>query len=339
MIINNKCIIEYIWIGGNGELRSKTRVLNLKHITNLKQIPEWNYDGSSTNQSSSFGNTEIIIKPCFICINPLLNLTDNNAYLVLCDTYDINNYPISTNNRYVANNIFNSDNKMDNDMQPWFGLEQEYFFITPDFMNKELEEQGRFYCGTFLDSTQRKIVEEHLEVCLDAGLDISGINAEVAPNQWEFQIGPSIGISAGDQLYIARFLLERIAEKYNISISYNPKPFTELNGSGCHTNFSTKETREINGLKTINEYIKKLEYKHLEHMLVYGIDNQKRLTGIHETAPYDKFSYGIGTRNTSIRIPTQTAKDNCGYLEDRRPASNMDPYLVTSIIYKTCCLE
>ena len=331
----NKCVVEYIWIGGNGELRSKTRIINKIEIIDIKEIPEWNYDGSSTNQISSvtndFPNTEIIIKPCFMCKNPLKKL--NNTYLVLCDTYDIYNNNIITNTRYSANNIFNS-NKID--IIPWFGLEQEYFFTVP---YKEFEEQGRFYCGTYLNNIQRQIVEEHLDACLYAGLDISGINAEVAPNQWEFQIGPSIGISAGDQLYIARFLLERIAEKYNILISYYPKPFSELNGSGCHTNFSTTLTREYNGINIIYEYIKKLELKHSEHMSVYGIDNQKRLTGIHETAHFNKFSFGVGTRNTSIRIPTQTAENNCGYLEDRRPASNIDPYLVTSIIYKTCCLD
>ena len=337
----NKCIVEYIWIGGNGELRSKTRILNIIHITNITQIPLWNYDGSSTEQSFNTGNTEVIIKPCFICKNPLKKLNECNTYLVLCDTYDINNFYLPTNTRYNANNIFNliNSNMMIPDSEPWFGLEQEYFFVTLDFKNKELEEQGRFYCGTFLDNMQRKIVEEHLDACLYANLDISGINAEVAPNQWEFQIGPSVGIKAADQLYIARFLLERIAEKYNISILYNPKPFTALNGSGCHTNFSTNHTRCHGGLETINKYINKLGNNHAEHMMVYGKDNQKRLTGIHETAPYDKFSYGIGTRNTSIRIPTQTANDGCGYFEDRRPASNMDPYLVTSSIYKTCCLD
>jgi len=337
----NKCIVEYIWIGGNGELRSKTRILNQTCVVNIKQLPIWNYDGSSTQQAFDTGNTEVIIKPCFICMNPLCESNIYNNYLVLCDTYDTFGIPLRSNTRYHANNIFNTITSYmtDTDTEPWFGLEQEYFFVTPDFNNKELETQGSFYCGTFLDNVQRKIVEEHLEACLYADLDISGINAEVAPNQWEFQIGPSVGISSGDQLYIARFLLERIAEKYNISISYNPKPFTELNGSGCHTNFSTKQTRENKGLETIYEYIKRLGNNHSQHMTVYGIDNKKRLTGIHETAHYDNFSFGVGTRNTSIRIPTQTAKDGCGYLEDRRPASNMDPYLVTSIIYKTCCLD
>ena len=326
----NKCIIEYIWIGGRGELRSKSRILNLNEIKNINQIPEWNYDGSSTNQALDTGITEVIIKPCFICKNPLLKYDIINTYLVLCDTYDTNNNHLITNTRYNANIIFNTI-----DYEPWYGLEQEYFFI----INNQSEIQDKHYCGTSLDNIQRKIVEEHLNACIYAGLDISGINAEVAPNQWEFQIGPSTGIIAGDQLYIARFLLERIAENYSLSVSYDPKLFTKLNGSGCHTNFSTIQTRDPNGLDIIYNYITMLQNKHLEHMDVYGIDNQKRLTGLHETAPYDKFSFGVGTRNTSIRIPTQTFKDKCGYFEDRRPASNMDPYLVTSFIYKTCCLN
>lgn len=336
----NKCILEYIWVGGDGELRSKTRLLNTKYIINIKQIPEWNYDGSATNQGFMC-NTEIIIKPCFFCKNPLTKLEEYNTYLVLCDTYDIYNHPLISNTRFNAQYLFETINlnKMEPDTHPWFGLEQEYFFVTPDFLNKELEEQGQYYCGTFLDNIQRKIVEEHLEACLYAELEISGINAKVAPNQWEFQIGPSEGINASDQLYIARFLLERIAEKYNISICYDPKPFSELNSSGCHINFSTLQTREPDGINIIYEYIRKLGIKHLEHMNVYDLNNQKRLNGVHETVPYDRFSFGVGTLNTSIRIPNQTLKEQCGYFEDRRPTSNMDPYLVTSIIYKTCCLE
>jgi len=328
-----KCIIEYIWIGGDGELRSKTRILILDEIKLINQIPDWNYDGSSTNQASDTGNTEIIMKPCFYCKNPL-NKSAYNTYLVLCDTYDTNNNPLTTNTRYNANNIFNSG--VDN--ESWFGLEQEYFFQSSDIINSP-SLSGTFYCGTSLNSIQRIIVDEHLNACLYADLDVSGTNAEVSPNQWEFQIGPSIGINAGDHLYVARFLLERIAEKYNIKISYNPKLFDDLNGSGCHTNFSTKQTRKDGGIKHIYEYITNLDKNHSTHMDVYGKDNQTRLTGIHETGHYDHFSFGVGTRNTSIRIPTQCAVDKCGYLEDRRPASNMDPYLVTSIIYKTCCLN
>lgn len=333
--VNSKTVLEYIWIGGNGELRSKTRVINSNISLKQFEIPNWNYDGSSTNQADSNKNTEIILSPCSIFKNPLLTISDCDSYLILCDTYDINEEPIPTNTRHRANEIF----EQDKGHVPWFGLEQEYFIIhQKNDLGCPLTTEGKFYCGTQLNITERTIAEEHLRACLDAGIQISGINAEVAKSQWEFQVGPCEGISAGDHLYVARFLLERIAEKYGASISYTPKLALDQNGSGCHTNFSTLKMRNKDGIKYIFECMEKLENNHKEHIEVYGEDNDKRLTGKHETSSMEKFSYGVGTRNTSIRIPNQTLKESCGYFEDRRPAANMDPYLVTSIIFKTCCL-
>lgn len=334
-------ILEYIWIGGNGELRTKTRVVNnlnnLKYnyngsytVDNLNNLI-WNYDGSSTGQSSSTENTEIILNPVKIFKNPFTY--KHISLLVLCDTYNIDGTPHVTNNRFNALNIFNQNQEYES----WFGLEQEYFMMHPEWdVNVK---QGQYYCGIGNKSpVERIIAEEHLTACLDIGLSISGLNAEVANKQWEFQIGTCEGIESADQLYIARYILERIAEKYEVSISYEPKLFKNINGSGCHTNFSTKFTREEGGVVEIYKYIDKLKIKHKEHMEVYGKNNESRLTGHHETASYDTFSYGIGTRNTSIRIGNQTYKEGKGYFEDRRPAANMDPYLVTSIIFQTCCL-
>lgn len=336
---NYKTVLEYIWIGGNGEIRSKTRVMYIS-ISKLVDIPYWNYDGSSTEQADSNSNTEIILKPCKLFINPLLNYNNDNCtivyYLVLCDTYDTNFQPLPTNHRNNANKIFNT--KLD--LEPWFGLEQEYFMM--HLYNSNLDvcvEQGRYYCGTQLSSIERKIVEEHLQACLATKINISGLNAEVAPNQWEFQIGPCEGIESGDHMIIARFLLERIAEKYNVKINYTPKLRDDINGSGCHTNFSTVLTRSEDGIEEIYNCMDKLEKKHKEHIEVYGKNNNQRLTGIHETSSIEIFSYGIGTRNTSVRIPNQVYHEGCGYFEDRRPAANIDPYQVTSIIFKTCCLD
>ena len=73
-------------------------------------------------------------------------------------------------------------------------------------------------------------------------------------------------------------------------------------------------------------------------MNIYGKDNHLRMTGTCETSSYDKFSYGIGSRTSSIRIPTTTFYSKFGYFEDRRPSSNMDPYLVTSKLFETTCL-
>ena len=327
-------VLEYIWIGGNGEIRSKTRVLynNCENI----DIPIWNYDGSSTEQADSNKNTEVILKPCKKFINPLIQYNNNIHYLILCETYDTDLNPLPTNHRHNATKIF--DQKLD--LEPWFGLEQEYFMIHKSQSYVDVcEEDGRYYCGTQLNNIERKIVEEHLQACLSAKITMSGLNAEVAPNQWEFQVGPCTGIDAGDELIIARFLLERIAEKYDVKINYIPKLRNDINGSGCHTNFSTSLTRCENGIIEIYNCMSKLENKHNEHIQVYGKDNEMRLTGVHETSSIRNFSFGVGTRNTSVRIPNQVVKDGCGYFEDRRPAANIDPYQVTSIIFKTCFLD
>ena len=353
--MNSVC--EYIWIGGNGELRSKTRVLDKNFGLSPNNYPLWNYDGSSTNQvndNTNHNNTEVILKPVKIYCNPLVDMNFFSSlynrhfyYLVFCETYDIDNTPLPTNTRYTAKLIFDKKNEE----EPWYGLEQEYFMRLPikyansytlsenDYEKESLlSANGEYYCGTSLGNIQRTIVEQHLNACLYCGLKISGINAEVSPQQWEFQVGPCVGINSGDELYMARFLLERIAEKYDVGISYDPKPCADINGSGCHTNFSTYKMRDVNGINEIYRCIKKMDNKHNEHIKIYGLNNHKRLTGIHETSSSDNFSFGVGTRHTSIRIPNQVEKDKRGYFEDRRPGSNIDPYLVTSKIFDTCCL-
>jgi len=331
-----KTILEYIWIGGRNEIRSKTRVINNFLPFDVLSMPHWNYDGSSTWQADSNGDTEITLIPCAVFDDPFRKISSNiYSYLVLCETYKSNGEPTETNNRHKANFIFNNITNL----EPWFGLEQEYFFTHYKSLGLMLLEnsEGYHYCGTTQIANERIIVEKHLKMCIESGIKISGMNAEVAKGQWEFQIGPCEGIQAGDHLIIARYILQRLAEQFYSIIDYRPKPVTNINGSGCHINFSTRKTRDENGIKHIYEYIERLEKKHSEHIAVYGENNHLRLTGLHETSSMDKFSWGIGTRNTSIRIPNQTFKDNCGYFEDRRPAANIDPYITTSIIFDTCC--
>jgi glutamine synthetase len=323
---NNIHICEYIWLDGKGQIRSKTRCIINKEPSELLN-EEWNYDASSTYQANSDGDTEGILKPRKICKNPLIK-TKYNSYIILCDTYDKHGNPLEGNYRPEALKIF--DQKKEE--RPWFGLEQEYFILHKNGMG-----MNDHYCRGN-DVKERLIVEQHLEACLDAGLQISGLNAEVVQSQWEFQIGPSEGIDAADQLIIARYLLEQISFGFMTTISYYPKPFPYKNGSGCHTNFSTQKMREPDGITEIYSAINRLKEAHEMHMESYGEDNKLRLTGTHETANYDVFSYGIGTRNTSIRIPNIVNKNGYGYFEDRRPASNIDPYKVTSLIFKTCCL-
>ena len=332
-----KIVAEYVWLGGNSELRSKARTINHTHTYNLyiTDFPEWNYDGSSTGQADG-ENSEVILVPCAIYKCPF---REGNNYLVLCDTYDTNGNPLQNNHRVKANESF----KTKLDEEPWYGIEQEFFMIDMNTKNtlgiKNLDLKGKHYCGVGINYKSRKIMDEMYDACLYSELNISGINAEVAEGQWEYQIGPVCGIDAADQLWISRYIIQRIAEKYDVLIDFEPKPILgDVNGSGCHTNFSTKSMRQPNGLDLITSAIEKLSEKHSEHMNIYGTNNHLRMTGTCETSSYDKFSYGVGSRSSSIRIPTSTFNNKYGYFEDRRPSSNMDPYLVTSKLFETICL-
>jgi len=358
-------IVEYIWIGGNNELRSKTRVIedvtvfrknecsNSEHCLDRSVdiskivLPDWNYDGSSTDQASG-NDSEVVIKPRTIFKNPFFQLENSSHeqyYMVICDTYLPSGSPLPDNQRIVADNIF----KQNVHEEPWFGLEQEYFFIDPKTnvpLGFEKDgKQGQYYCSVGHENALgREIAEEHMKMCLYAGIKISGMNAEVAPGQWEFQVGPCIGIDAGDHLWTARYILQRLGEKHKVKINFEPKPLKgDWNGSGCHTNYSTKNMREgtegKTGLEYIEEAIDKLSFKHHEHMKMFGSGNQERMTGKHETASYYKFTDGVANRGASVRRGYDTIKNKKGYFEDRRPSSNGDPYLVTSAIFKATCLE
>jgi len=335
-----KYLLDYVWIGGNNELRSKTKVVD-KEVTDIKEVSIWNYDGSSTAQAVGT-DSEVMLIPCVLYNDPLRG---NPHKIVLCETQKPNGTYLENSHRHWAKQLF--DMKLDE--EPWFGLEQEYFIIDPKTkepvgFNKN-DTQGQFYCSAGAENAFcRNVPEEHLRACMYAGIQISGTNAEVAPGQWEYQIGPCTGIDEGDQLWVSRYLLIRIAEKYGVSIDITPKPLKgNWNGSGCHANYSTLNMRLGDGDKTgldfINEAIEKLSKKHKEHMEVYGKDNAERMSGQHETADFDKFTIGIANRGHSIRIGNETINDKQGYFEDRRPGSNCDPYLVTGMLFKTTMLD
>ena len=274
--------------------------------------------------------------------------------LVMCETFrwEDNTYtklvPTLTNFRHFATQIWD-ENKGE---EPWYGIEQEYQMLTGlgKFSTMPLgwpkdgypAEQGPYYCSAGASNCfGRAIADAHYAACLHAGINISGTNAEVAPGQWEYQVGPCLGVEVGDHLYMARYLLNRVAEDYGIDISIAPKLFPEWNGSGCHTNFSTKTMRSGEGkMKYLEDMMEKFSAQHKKHITLYGEDNHLRLTGHHETSSVETFSYGVGNRAASFRIPTSVRADNGkGYIEDRRPASNIDPYVVASIIFDTGVLN
>jgi glutamine synthetase len=281
----------------------------------IEDVPVWNFDGSSTGQAD-IENSDRFLKPVYMCNNPF-----TKGSLVLCAVYD--NSKCTIPNKY---NTFDECNKVlmkYENLESWFGFEQEYFIV-----DENISPTIRHYCGVGEGLLNEYIPKEHAKLCVKAGICIYGTNAEVSPSQWEYQIGTIQGIEAAHQLWLSRYILLRVSEKYFKIINFHPKPYLHLNGSGCHTNYSDFNTRfkHIN-LSTI---FNKLSKTHNQDILNYGADNNLRLTGTHETASIEKFSWGISTRNTSIRI---TSKDS-EYFEDRRPASNCDPYLVCMMLVK-----
>jgi glutamine synthetase len=329
-----KAKLEYIWLDGyepTQSLRSKTMVRS-DFSGKLEDCPMWVFDGSSTEQAEG-GSSDCLLKPVAIIPDP----DRNNGYLVMTEVLNPDGSPHVSNGRATID---------DDDSDFWFGFEQEYFLwdtetdLPPGFPRGGFPgPQGPYYCSVGASNTfGRDFVEEHLDICLEAGLNVEGINAEVATGQWEFQIFAKGAHDAGDQIWVARYLLERTGEKYGYAINYHPKPLgdSDWNGSGMHANFSNAAMRDL-GDEAIFTKICENFGRHIErHMSVYGAHNDQRLTGKHETQSIDQFSYGVSDRGASIRIPVSTVVDGWkGRLEDRRTASNADPYKVAAAIIKT----
>jgi glutamine synthetase len=333
--------LEYIWLDGSNpqQLRSKTKIVKSKSIDKI-ELPNWNYDGSSTGQADT-SKSEMILKP----VNKFKDPFRKNGLLVMCEVYNTDWTPHDSNKRYSLKDTVN-----DNFDKTLYGFEQEYI-IYDKKTSKPLgwptdgypRPQGDYYCGVGSDNVSgRDFANKHAELCLDAGLSITGINAEVLLGQWEYQIGPVKALDGSDQLWISRWILNRLSEKYDYIIELHPKPFigNEWNGSGMHVNFSTKEMRDnLENKKMLAiEACERLSNNIEEHIKVYGIDNELRLTGTNETCSINEFKWGIGDRTASIRIPYSIYDDSTpGYIEDRRPASNADPYEICNVMIKTVC--
>ena len=346
---SDKIIAEYIWIDGTGlNVRSKQRTLPRKQYT-AATLPEWNYDGSSTYQAVT-ENSEVILKPAAIFRDPFRK---GDNILVMCEAWNWKDgtfqelIPANTNFRHYAKKIWDKAPEH----KPWYGIEQEYtlFESQTAFTKWPLGwpaggypgAQGPYYCSIGAGRCfGRVVMDAHYKACLYAGVNISGTNGEVMPGQWEYQVGPCEGVDIGDHLWIARYLLGRVAEDFNVVVSIEPKPILgDWNGAGCHTNYSTEAMRKEGGYAAIEAAIEQLAANHDLHIDMYGEGNEQRLTGRHETASMESFSYGVGHRGASVRIPTSTKAEGKGYLEDRRPASNIDPYLVGALLFSTTMLK
>ncbi len=329
-----KSKLEYIWLDGYKpmqSLRSKTKIVD-DFSGNLEDCPMWSFDGSSTEQAPG-NSSDCLLKPVAVYPDP----ARHNGYLVMTEVLTADGKPHPSNGRALIN---------DDDNDFWFGFEQEYFLFDPE-TNKPLgfpangfpAPQGPYYCSVGAKNAfGREVIEEHLDICLDAGLNVEGINAEVAAGQWEFQIFAKGAKEAGDQIWVARYLLERTAEAHGVYVNWHCKPLGDLdwNGSGMHANFSNSTLRTCGDEATYIKILKAFRPRVQEHIDVYGPDNHLRLTGKHETASINDFSYGVSDRGASIRIPVATVEKGWkGYLEDRRPNSAADPYKVAAVIIKT----
>jgi glutamine synthetase len=347
-----KCCVEYVWLGGAPEqyfsafdLRSKTKTVD-SPPTSAADLPIWNYDGSSTEQAPG-SDSEVLIKPVALFEDPFRGPPHK---LVLCEgIHPVTKLAVKGNERAACLEIMEKAK----DEKPWFGIEQEYTLFKagdkvplgfPD-EGEPTRAQGPYYCGSG-DKVAfgREVAEMHYDMCCKAGLTIAGINSEVMPGQWEYQVGPCEGIASGDHMWVSRYIMQRVCEDFKVSVTFDPKPRSgDWNGAGCHTNYSTLKMRDPKnaGEEPDKAYgiilaaIDKLSKKQKEHIEGYGKGNERRLTGAHETAPIDKFSYGVANRGCSVRIPRDTEAQKYGYFEDRRPASNMDPYVVTKMIVQT----
>ena len=321
--------LEYLWLDGctPTQIRYKTKVV--KEFGKSNEAPIWGFDGSSTEQADG-NNSDCVLKPVRVYPNPL----ETNSSIVLCEVWNVDDTPHESNTRRLL------EETITDDIDEWVGFEQEYTLFKggkpygwPSV--GQPPPQGDYYCGRNIGE---KGSREHKNACIEAGISICGTNAEVMLGQWEYQIGAGGSIHMSDDLWVARWLLERICEEHELVISLHPKPIQgDWNGAGCHTNFSTKEMRGDGGYDEILEACEKLSKNPQEHIDAYGQDNDQRLTGLHETCSITEFRYGVSDRGASIRIPWQVKRDKKGYLEDRRPASNCDPYVVSQKLIETIC--
>lgn len=356
-------LADYIWLDGSKpvqKLRTKNRFL-----PEGTSPPDWDFDGSSTEQSQG-DNADLILCPVFSVKNP----TSPGDVIVLCEVLNQDGTPHESNTRAKLRHILEA--RVVGGMNPWVGFEQEFFFFkygvplgfikkpvkidSPDgidsFVSKVVPisgPQGPYYCGVGAENLYgAEIMEKFILSCELSDLPIYGSNAEVAPGQWEFQIGPRPGdcdldlLDICDSLWIARFLLAKIALSHGVSVVYHPKPLgkdEDFNGSGMHTNFSMASWREPNGLHEIMAAVSLLEEKHKETINSgdYGTDLDQRLTGKHETCDINTFRVGNSDRKASIRIPNRVVRSRQGYLEDRRPGANADPYRVAARLTSIVC--
>lgn len=338
----HKIFATYVWIDGSGiVMRSKDRILR-EVPCDLDNFPKWSFDGSSTGQAKT-NDSDILLMPSAVYNDPFRK---SPHVIVLCETYHDDGTPTKTNHRANCAKILSKISEQ----KPWFGIEQEYTMFDTDLWPLGWPKSRGFpvashanfsYCGVGEHVVGREIVESHARACIYAGMDYEGSNAEVMKASWEFQVGTSLGVKAADDLWMGRYLLSRISEHFGVVISYHPKPMgADQPGIGCHHNFSVDKMRVDGGLAEIERVCKVLCERHEKYMQNYGLgdgaENKKRLTGKFETAAFDACRWGVADRGASIRLQRSVVAEKKGFLEDRRPSGDCDPYRVCALLSETC---
>ena len=326
--------LDYIWFDGDEpvqNIRTKAQIVESDGFSgDVADVPVWGFDGSSTKQAEGH-DSDCALQPVRLYEHPL----HDDAYIVLCEVMHEDGTPHPTNTRARLT---------DDADEFWFGFEQEYVLMTTDDRPIGFpkggypEPQGPYYCAVGAHNIAgRRVIEEHWQACRDAGVGVTGINSEVMLGQWEYQCFGKGAKRACDDLVVSRFLMMLIAERYDMVFNIDPRPIRgDWNGSGMHANFSYDYLRDVGGRAYIEALCERFAPFHAAHIAVYGAGNERRLTGAHETASIDRFTFGPSDRAASIRIPIYTrSRDWKGYLEDRRPASDGDPYLITARIIET----
>ena len=343
-------LAEYIWLDGSQptqQLRSKSRVLSLPEDrpATVNDFPMWSYDGSSTYQADG-SDSDLILMPVNFVED---SVRGEGNYLVLCEVLNGDGTPHASNYRAKLREMLANGAAAE---EPWIGFEQEYTLLSNGRplgfpADGYPAPQGPYYCSIGSENAfGRDLVEAHTDACLRAGVMLYGINAEVMPGQWEFQVGyrgmdgeSADPLNVADHLYFARYLLVRLGEQFQVRVSFDPKPVNgDWNGAGAHTNFSTRAMRDkASGLGAIRDAVARLSKRHDVHIANYGAGLANRLTGLHETCAIDEFRFGTADRGASIRVPRHVATSGYGYLEDRRPGANCDPYRVGLVLLQTIC--
>lgn len=342
------CVAEYIWTDSDGNVRSKA-----KTITSVPSGPDdcsiWMYDGSICGQAA-LKDSDVYLVPRAVFKDPFRGPPH---VLVICESVTQDMSPAPGSFRADAAEACDRHGGC----EPWFSFEQEYCLMKVGCMGEGFDEgtpygfgeeeddtdvaaEGNFYCGAGGDKIcecQRALQDDHYALCLAAGVKIASAHAGCGVGSGVFTVGPCTGVSVGDHMTVARWILKVASEAYadHFYPSFHPQPAEGRRGCAMNAAFSARQTRSEGGLGVIEKCCRALSRRTREHLAAYGLDNDKRLVGKNGASDINHFNYAVSDRTSSVMIPRNVAVTGKGELVDRRPGANADPYRVCGLIITT----